>query len=73
MRWFRLAIGLFIAFQALQQHRELTWLLSALFIFHALSNTGCCGASACAIPTRKTKSEKIKDVEFVEAETPKKR
>jgi len=48
------------------------WLLSALFIFQALSNTGCCGASGCAVPTRKTKSEKVKDVEFVEAEAPKK-
>lgn len=48
------------------------WLLSALFIFQALSNTGCCGASGCAIPTRKINSEKVKDVEFVEAETPKK-
>jgi hypothetical protein len=72
MRWFRLAIGIFIAFQAFQQHSELMWLLSALFIFQALSNTGCCGASGCAVPTRKTKSEKVKDVEFVEAEAPKK-
>ena len=66
MRWLRLGLGIFIAIQAVQSQDTLSGFISALLLFQAMTNTGCCGANGCAVPTTKTKSDKIEDVEFEE-------
>ena len=52
MRWLRLAIGLFLVWQLVQRPDIFTAFVAAFFLFQALTNTGCCGASGCALPDR---------------------
>ncbi|WP_276348898.1 hypothetical protein [Daejeonella sp. JGW-45] len=52
IRWVRLIMGLLIAFQAFQSKDILFGLLSALFIFQAITNTGCCGTAGCSVDSR---------------------
>lgn len=68
MRWLRLALGLMIAFQALELHDVWMGLMAAFFLFQAATNTGCCGSGRCAIPT-KTIESKAEDVTFEEIKT----
>lgn len=49
-RWLRLAFGLFLAVQAWQLHDVPSGFLSAVLLFQAVTNTGCCGAAGCALP-----------------------
>ena len=51
MRWLRLGIGIFIAIQAIQMQDPLSGFIAAFFLFQAATNTGCCGAGGCAVPT----------------------
>ncbi|MCZ8217591.1 MAG: hypothetical protein O9262_15210 [Cyclobacteriaceae bacterium] len=53
MRWLRLILGLFIGYQAYAAHDAFAGIIAALFLFQAVTNTGCCGASGCAVPTKK--------------------
>ena len=53
MRWLRLGLGLFIAFQAFQMQDIFAGLLASFLLFQVVTNTGCCGANGCAIPTQK--------------------
>lgn len=53
MRWLRLGLGILIAAQAYQMHDSLSGLLAGFFIFQAVTNTGCGGGGACAIPENK--------------------
>ena len=69
MRWIRLALGIFIAIQAAQMHDTLSGIIAAFFLFQAITNTGCCGATGCAVPTSKSKSDKIEDIEYEELKT----
>jgi hypothetical protein len=55
MRWFRLAISIFI--------------VCSFFLYQALTNTGCCGANGCAVPTAKNNITNIEDVSFEEVKT----
>ena len=57
MRIARLVIGLFLAVNSVMMHDSLSGLLSAIFIFQAVTNTGCCGSS-CAIPVRRGQDPK---------------
>lgn len=66
MRWLRLGLGLFIAIQAIQTHDSLSGFIAAFFLFQVATNTGCCGASGCAVPLTKNKSDEIEEVEFEE-------
>ncbi|MGV3639518.1 MAG: hypothetical protein ACO1NZ_03295 [Adhaeribacter sp.] len=49
MRVARLVIGMLIAVQAFQMQSPLIAFFSAFFLFQALTNTGCCGASGCSV------------------------
>jgi hypothetical protein len=69
MRLFRLSIGLFIGFQAIQTHDSISGMFAALFLFQAITNTGCCGANGCAVPNAKDDQHKIEDIEFEEIKT----
>ena len=66
MRWLRLGLGLFIAVQAIQNLDALSGLIAVFFLFQAVTNTGCCGAGGCAIPTSSQKQVKTEDVGFEE-------
>lgn len=67
MRWLRLILGGFIAIQAIQNNDLVPGLIGAIFLYQAITNTGCCGANGCAVtPTKKTEEIKIKDIEFEE-------
>ncbi len=66
MRWLRLGLGIFIAIQAIQNHDSLSGFIAAFFLFQAVTNTGCCGANGCAMPTTKKENYTIEDVEFIE-------
>lgn len=57
MRWLRLGLGVLIAVQAYQMQDALSGLLAGFFIFQSVSNTGCCGGSACPIPENKNSAE----------------
>lgn len=66
MRWLRLGMGLYAAVVALQLHDPLSGFIAALFLFQAVTNTGCCGAGGCAVPSSKNNSAELKEVDFEE-------
>jgi hypothetical protein len=67
MRWLRLAIGLFFSWQMVQRPDIFTGLVAGVFLFQAITNTGCCGASVCAPPETGTKTA-TKEKEEIEYE-----
>ena len=66
MRWLRLGLGIFITIQAIQHHDTLSGFIAAFFLFQAVTNTGCCGAGGCSVPTRKNNTDKVQEIEFEE-------
>jgi len=66
IRWLRLALGLFIAYQAIQLHDSLSGIISIFFLFQAVTNTGCCGTSGCAVPITSRKEANELDVKYEE-------
>lgn len=66
MRWLRLALGLFIAVQAVQMHDGLAGMIAVFLLFQVVTNTGCCGAQGCAVPMNNNKPVKIDEVDFEE-------
>ena len=69
MRALRLGLGIYIAIQAVQTQSILSGVIAGFFLFQALTNTGCCGSKACAIPMKKKSSEPIQEIEFQEIKT----
>jgi hypothetical protein len=66
IRWIRLAAGIFLAAQAVQLHDAIAGFLSFIFLFQAVTNTGCCGVSGCAVPTTTKTSNPTNEVEYEE-------
>ncbi len=66
MRWLRLGLGLYLLIQTIQHHDWMSGVLSAVFLFQAISNTGCCGANTCYKPTSNTDTHNIQDITFEE-------
>jgi len=66
IRWIRLAAGIFLAVQAVQLHDAIAGFLSFIFLFQAVTNTGCCGVSGCAVPTTTKTSNPTNEVEYEE-------
>lgn len=66
MRWLRLFLAVTISAQAFQSRDWMLGFLACVFLFQAVTNTGCCGDNGCAIPVSKTKAGETKDVEFEE-------
>jgi hypothetical protein len=66
MRWLRLALGIYIAVQAVETLSIFSGVVAAFFIFQAITNTGCCGSNGCAVPAKKNNSDKTEEVEFEE-------
>jgi len=66
MRWLRLGLGIIAGIQAFIFHDTLLGFLSAFLLFQTVTNTGCCGAGACAVPKQKIKNGAIQEIEFEE-------
>ncbi len=67
MRWLRLGMGLYAATVAFQLHDPLSGFIAAIFLFQAVSNTGCCGANGCGVSTSSKRNiGKVEDIEFEE-------
>jgi len=63
-RWLRLGFGVFFVSQAIAIADVLSGVLGGLFLFQAITNTGCCGVGGCAVPASPTK-ENLPAVETV--------
>lgn len=65
-----LGVGLFLAYQSLINNEVLTGVLSLIFLFQAVTNTGCFGRSGCAVPytynSQNNDSLEIDNTEFEE-------
>lgn len=66
MRWLRLGIGLTIAAQSIISHEPIAGVIAALFLFQALTNSGCGGVNGCAVPSTRNKNKKVENVDFEE-------
>jgi hypothetical protein len=66
MRWLRLAFGILFILQAIDIHDSLMGIVGGFFLFTAVTNTGCCGAGGCVIPTRKDKEENMEEISYEE-------
>ena len=66
IRWIRLAAGIFLAVQAFQLRDAIAGFISAIFLFQAFTNTGCCRVSGCSIPTTRKNSDATQDIEYEE-------
>lgn len=53
MRWVALSIGIFLAVMAFWYQDMVTGLLSAFFVFQAVTNTGCMVAQSCGAPQQR--------------------
>ncbi|HEY5328032.1 MAG TPA: hypothetical protein VIJ27_13595 [Mucilaginibacter sp.] len=60
-RFLRLGMGLWMLVWAAQTKDWSIGLFSGLFLFMAISNTGCCGAQGCALPGSDSLNEINKD------------
>jgi len=71
VRILRLVFGIFVLVQAVTMRDAVAGMISALFLFQAFTNTGCCGASGCAVPSSSvSKEQKIEAVEYEEIKSP---
>jgi len=66
MRVIRLGAGIFLAIQAVQMHDAIAGFISAILLFQAFTNTGCCGVSGCAVPAATRNSDTVQEVEYEE-------
>lgn len=57
MRWLRLVLGVYMAFQAVALQDTFSGVFAAFFLFQAFSNVGCCGVGGCAVPMTPRKQE----------------
>lgn len=71
VRILRLVFGIFVLVQAVTMRDALAGMISALFLYQAFTNTGCCAASGCAVPTTSVHNDqKIGEVEYEEIKPP---
>ncbi len=66
MRIVRLIIGIFIGANAMMTHDTLLGLISGIFLFQALTNTGCCCAGSCSLPVSKNNKQEQTEKRFEE-------
>lgn len=68
MRWLRLALGIYIAVQAVETLSIFSGVVAVFFMFQAITNTGCCGTNGCAVPIKKNSPNKKEELESKEIE-----
>ena len=59
MRWLRLGLGLFVAYQAVIHHDALAGVVAVLFFVQVITNRGCCGSQPCDISESKSIDDKL--------------
>jgi uncharacterized membrane protein YuzA (DUF378 family) len=70
VRILRLIFGVFAAVQAITYQDGLAGVIGALFLFQAITNTGC-SVSGCTVPVRNNKNDpSIETVEYEEVNAP---
>jgi hypothetical protein len=69
IRGLRLLIGAYFAVQTFETHEIFSGIIAAFFLYQAITNTGCCGTNACAMPDAKNNTDKPKEVELIEVES----
>jgi len=69
IRGLRLLIGAYFAVQAIETLEIFSGIIAAFFLYQAITNTGCCGANACAMPNSKDNMNKPEEVEFIKVES----
>lgn len=62
MRWLRLGLGIYIAFQAIETISIFLGVVAAFFIFQAIVNIGCCATNGCALPIKKSGSSRSEEI-----------
>lgn len=65
MRVLRLALGIYIIVQGFVDNQWLFVALGGLFSLMPLLNIGCCSASGCNTPVRKS-NKKLEDISYEE-------
>lgn len=66
MRILRLAIGLWLAVQAIMAKDILPGLLGVFFLYQAVTDTGCCGSGTCYPTTKRIGNEQDETIEYEE-------
>jgi hypothetical protein len=69
IRGLRLLIGAYFAVQTFETHEIFSGIIAAFFLYQAITNTGCCGTNACAVPDAKNDTDKLNEVELIEVES----
>jgi len=69
IRGLRLVIGAYFAVQAIETLEIFSGIIAAFFLYQAITNTGCCGANACAVPNAKNNTDQPKEVELIEVKS----
>ena len=64
MRWLRLLLGLYLAYQAFMLKDSFSGFLSAFLLLQAITNTGCCGTGGCSVPNQKYNEDKSENIEY---------
>jgi len=66
VRWIRLLLGILLTFQAVALSDSFAGMVAAFFLFQALTNTGCCGAQGCAVPTKRAEVNEVNEITYEE-------
>jgi hypothetical protein len=64
MRWLRLLLGLYFAYQAFLLKDSFSGFVASFFLLQAITNTGCCGSGGCGVPTQKYTENKPENIEY---------
>jgi len=64
VRWLRLLLGLYLAYQAFILKDGFSGFLAAFLLMQAITNTGCCGTAGCSVPTQKYNEDKLGNIEY---------
>jgi predicted benzoate:H+ symporter BenE len=59
MRIIRLALSLFIATQAIQNHDGFAGIIAIFLFYQVATNTGCCGVNGCATPRQEETDKEL--------------
>jgi hypothetical protein len=69
MRWLRLLMGAYIVFSSITSKNYVFALIGGLFIFQAITNTGC--AACAAVPNSKVQQKDTENIDFEEIKSEK--
>jgi hypothetical protein len=61
MRWLRLVVGVYLLWQGVQMKDNFSLFIGSFFLIQAITNTGCCGAAGCSVPSQKSVDKKSED------------